>query len=187
MVIRSQVHVNIADDADIDFIARGFSTIKPLASSAEGASEVSPELLYSIIKSRSNPIYQLWQFAVATIDFRRVGFIQTMDFELIRQPLLYKASLGFYSLAPGLPSFSGHLRLINAIYVDQRQRNNGVGKALIQSQQARFRETMGLLYSEYNNDYIGFYRSLGFVEEVHGLSNTLQEKDVYLLVKKFQA
>ncbi|WP_320203320.1 GNAT family N-acetyltransferase [Agrobacterium rosae] len=182
---RSQVHVSIAVDADIDFISKGFSTIKPLASS-EGASEVSAEWLSSTIKSQSNPIYQLWQFAVATIDFRRVGFIQTMDFELIRQPLLHQASLGFYSLAPGLLSFSGNLRLINAIYVDQSRRNNGVGKALIESQQARFREKMGLLYSEYNSDHIKFYRSLGFLEEVSGLSDTLQEKDVFLLVKKFQ-
>ncbi|ULR42948.1 GNAT family N-acetyltransferase [Rhizobium sp. K102] len=174
--------IAVATASDLDFICSNFPKIRPLPAAIGDQCTMTSESMLSLLKSKSNPLYQLWQFAVATVDSGPVGFIQTLDFRILKEHLSYCNLLGIYDVRPEVLEFRDNLRVINSIYVEDGNRMNGIGRSLMRSQKDRYRDRMGILYSEHNNENIKFYYSCGFSEYYRGAKTSYKREEIFLML-----
>ena len=176
------MNIAVANASNLDFICHSFPKIRSLPAINGDQPTITSGTMLSLLKSKSNPLYQLWQFAVATVDSRPVGFIQTLDFKLLKEHLSYCNLLGIYNVRPEVLEFRDNLRVVNSIYVEDRYRMNGIGRSLMTSQRNRYRDRMGILYSEYNKENIEFYYSCGFSEYCRRNQMSGKREEIFLMI-----
>ncbi|NLR98084.1 GNAT family N-acetyltransferase [Rhizobium sp. P38BS-XIX] len=171
-----------ARNSDIDFISSGFSEIKTLPTIEGGPAYADPGWIASRLESRIDPLYQLKQFSIANINSHRVGFIQILDFALLKDHFRFHKALGLYDVNEEVLNFKKPLSIINSIYVCKDFRRRGIGRAMIEQVKNNRERSIGIFYSKYNSENIEFYLNSGFVKFIPDYNNIKRNQEIFLMV-----
>ncbi len=171
-----------ARNSDIDFISSGFSEIKTLPTIKEGLAYADSGWIASRLELRTDPLYQLRQFSIANINSFRVGFIQILDFDLLKEHFRFYKALGLYDVNGEVLNFTAPLSIINSIYVENGFRRRGIGSAMIEHVKNNCKRSIGILYSKHNSENIEFYLNSGFMKFVPDYNNIKRNTEIFLMV-----
>lgn len=173
-----------ARNSDIDFISNGFSEIKALPTIEGGPDHADPGWIASRLESRIDPMYQLRQFSIANINHSRVGFIQILDLDLLKEHFRFYKALGLYDVNGEVLNFNDPLSIINSIYVHKGFRRRGIASAMIEQVKIDCERRIGILYSKHNSENIEFYLNSGFVKFVPDYNDIKRNKEIFLMMEE---